>query len=93
MTPDYIARVSAIAAEMRTAMQYRMVQCGDWSPLYVYVSQLDGGHVIGHDGQHDGHWRMDRPVTAGMDYARVWGHLAEQLARAPLYAAPPVPVA
>jgi hypothetical protein len=86
MTADYIDRISVIAAEMESAMRYRMVQCGDDRPLYIYVSHIDGGHVIGHKGQHDGMWRMDRPVTCGTPYTRVWSLLAEQLSSAPLYA-------
>lgn len=86
MNADYIARISAIAAEMETAMRYRMAQCGDDRPLYVYVSHIDGWHVIGHDGQHEGMWRMNRPVTYGTPYASVWPLLAEQLSSAPLYA-------
>ena len=83
---DYYTRVAAIADDMRDAMRDRMAYAGDCRPLYVYVSHVDGGHAIGHDGQHYGMWRMESPCTAAMEYGHVTRHLAEQLRRAPLYA-------
>lgn len=86
MTSEYCARISVIAKELENAMRYRMVTCGDSRPLYVYVSNHDGGHAIGHEGQHIGYWRMEQPVTIGTPYNRVWNLLAQQLSSAPLYA-------
>lgn len=83
---DYWTRIAPIADDMRAAMRDRMGNNGDWRPLYVYVSNVDGGHTIGHEGQHKGYWRMERPVTASMEYARVSQHLARELRNAPLYA-------
>ena len=86
MLQDYADRVSVISEEVKAAMRYRMGRCGDYRPLFVFVSAIDGGHTIGHEGQHEGMWQMARPITADMPYDRVWRHIADQLANAPLYA-------
>ena len=86
MTSEYCARVSIIAKELEDAMRYRMGLCGDCRPLYVYVSHIDGGHAIGHEGQHVGFWRMEQPATIGTSYDRLWNLLARQLSSPPLYA-------
>lgn len=86
MTREYIIIVSAVASEMERAMRYRMDQCGDCRPLYVYVSPSDGGWTIGHDGQHSGYWRSPSPITCGDPYPFLHRKLSGLLTSAPLFA-------
>ena len=86
MTREYIDIISTVAAEMESAMRYRMVQCGDYRPLYVYVSHNDGGWTIGHEGQHIGYWRTASPVTCGDSYSNLHRKLSNLMNSAPLFA-------
>ncbi len=86
MSNDYANIVSRIAADMVDAMHYRMCQCGDMRPLFVYVSEVDGGWTIGHDDQHTGYWKSPEPVTCGDAYQHVPRKLYRILTRAPLFA-------
>jgi predicted RNA-binding protein YlqC (UPF0109 family) len=86
MDRTYYTRVAAIAQDVADAMRYRMAQRGDSRPLFVYVSPTDGGHVIGHEGQHAGYWRTATPITGATPYEAVPRILADELRRAPLYA-------
>lgn len=86
MTNDYANIVSRIAADMVASMRFRMNQCGDYRPLFVYVSEMDGGWTIGHDGQHIGYWKAPEPVTCADEYQQVSRKLYRILATAPLFA-------
>jgi len=86
MLNSYYAIVSEIAAEMVSAMRYRMGECGDYRPLFVYVSQVDGGWTIGHEGQHIGYWMASEPITCAEDYQSIPRKLARILRNAPLFA-------
>jgi hypothetical protein len=82
---DYCIIVDAISGALVDAMQYRMTHGGDYRPLFVYVSHLDGGYCIDHDGQHLGMWRMPVPVTASMSYRDIPRHVERHCRSAPLF--------
>lgn len=85
-TTEYYQIISRVADDVRTAMRTRMVEQGDWTPLFVYVSPVDGTWEVAPEGEHPGYWRTKKPVTAATAYLSVGGVLANQMMDAPLYA-------